>query len=441
MENLFYEDACILAQWMPSLPSCASSQCQVCRYGLLENFLDCGLFDWPYEGNAAQLSSYPASPWQASIFSSTISPSNLCSPLLKCLAQSRQPTMYQVPINSDTTSSLPDLPSSFPSPSSQPSPGFGFSLPSFACSSMDSTDSNLYQEAVNATTVVLRNSTPSRNTASQHIRRFSNAISGCENTDAITSMPDFSSSAFSPPHLPSSSPSSFSQRPPELGFSMPSFACSPMGSTDSYSYLYQEAVDANPVPRNSTPVRDAASNQHIRRFSSVITDCATIDATSVPGLSSSSFSQPDLPCSSPSPILQPPPGISMPSFPCSSADSTDSYPYQEVVDAKPVLRSSTTVRNVASRQQIRRFSCVIAGCERRCVSRYHLGVHIKAHNTKPKRSLPCTMGCSETFSRLHDRLRHEVGQHGKVCEFTCYECGRFFSMQTTLNSHKCAPPP
>jgi 5-methylcytosine-specific restriction endonuclease McrA len=34
-------------------------------------------------------------------------------------------------------------------------------------------------------------------------------------------------------------------------------------------------------------------------------------------------------------------------------------------------------------------------------------------------------------------LRHEVTQHGKVCEFICTDCGRFFSSQKTLDNHKC----
>jgi hypothetical protein len=85
----------------------------------------------------------------------------------------------------------------------------------------------------------------------------------------------------------------------------------------------------------------------------------------------------------------------------------------------------------------RRFPCLVAGCVRRFTSQYTLKVHMEAHKPKPRVAFPCTMGCSETFSRQHDRLRHEVAKHGKVCEFLCNECGRFFSSSKTLGNHRC----
>ncbi|KAG7085756.1 hypothetical protein E1B28_003299 [Marasmius oreades] len=85
----------------------------------------------------------------------------------------------------------------------------------------------------------------------------------------------------------------------------------------------------------------------------------------------------------------------------------------------------------------RRFPCLLPGCERRFTSRYTLKVHMEAHKPKPKVTFPCTHGCSERFSRQHDRLRHEVAKHGKVCEFSCDDCGRFFSTGKTLGNHKC----
>jgi hypothetical protein len=87
--------------------------------------------------------------------------------------------------------------------------------------------------------------------------------------------------------------------------------------------------------------------------------------------------------------------------------------------------------------QKRRFPCGIPGCARRFTSQYTLKVHMEAHKPKPKVSFPCTEGCSERFSRQHDRLRHEVAKHGKVCEFSCDDCGRFFSTKKTLGNHKC----
>lgn len=85
----------------------------------------------------------------------------------------------------------------------------------------------------------------------------------------------------------------------------------------------------------------------------------------------------------------------------------------------------------------RKFLCLLPGCERRFTSQYTLKVHMEAHKPKPKVSYPCTHGCSERFSRQHDRLRHEVAKHGKVCEFSCEACGRFFSSSKTLGNHKC----
>jgi hypothetical protein len=90
-----------------------------------------------------------------------------------------------------------------------------------------------------------------------------------------------------------------------------------------------------------------------------------------------------------------------------------------------------------SGDQRHRFRCLKSECNRRFTSQYTLKVHMDAHKAKPRVVLPCTLGCSEHFSRRHDRLRHEVIQHGKVCEFTCDDCGRFFSSQKTLGNHKC----
>ncbi|KAF9005230.1 hypothetical protein BDQ17DRAFT_385409 [Cyathus striatus] len=85
----------------------------------------------------------------------------------------------------------------------------------------------------------------------------------------------------------------------------------------------------------------------------------------------------------------------------------------------------------------RRFPCLIIGCNRRFTSQYTLKVHMEAHKPKPRVTFPCTLGCTERFSRQHDRLRHEVAKHGKICEFLCDECGRFFSSKKTLGNHKC----
>ena len=120
---------------------------------------------------------------------------------------------------------------------------------------------------------------------------------------------------------------------------------------------------------------------------------------------------------------------SSPTPSCSSLDPTD-------IKTSPSRDSSPIpIRNETDHR--RRFPCLIIGCERRFTSQYTLKVHMEAHKPKPRSSFPCTLGCAEKFSRQHDRLRHEVAKHGKICEFSCEECGRFFSTRKTLSNHKC----
>ncbi|TFK46754.1 hypothetical protein OE88DRAFT_1739098 [Heliocybe sulcata] len=89
-------------------------------------------------------------------------------------------------------------------------------------------------------------------------------------------------------------------------------------------------------------------------------------------------------------------------------------------------------------QRIRRHPCLHPGCTRKFTSEYTRRVHMEAHKPKVRKCVPCTIdGCKEVFSRRHDRLRHEVSQHGKVCEWLCKECSRFFSSQRRLENHKC----
>ena len=57
---------------------------------------------------------------------------------------------------------------------------------------------------------------------------------------------------------------------------------------------------------------------------------------------------------------------------------------------------------------------------------------------RPKKRYSCTMGCSQAFSRQHDRLRHEVLKHDKRCKWSCQTCGRFFSSESRLHSHICS---
>ncbi|KAH6904856.1 hypothetical protein BKA70DRAFT_1373276 [Coprinopsis sp. MPI-PUGE-AT-0042] len=105
--------------------------------------------------------------------------------------------------------------------------------------------------------------------------------------------------------------------------------------------------------------------------------------------------------------------------------------------ASSISRDVSPLRGENEKPDRRRFPCHIIGCERKFTSQYTLKVHMEAHKPKPRVSFPCTEGCSERFSRQHDRLRHEVAKHGKVCEFLCDDCGRFFSTKKTLGNHKC----
>ncbi|THU95592.1 hypothetical protein K435DRAFT_124222 [Dendrothele bispora CBS 962.96] len=55
---------------------------------------------------------------------------------------------------------------------------------------------------------------------------------------------------------------------------------------------------------------------------------------------------------------------------------------------------------------------------------------------KKKKRFPCSL-CEETFSRRHDMMRHESAQHGKIQEWTCEKCRRFFSSEAMLMVHRC----
>ncbi|KAJ3832041.1 hypothetical protein F5878DRAFT_635675 [Lentinula raphanica] len=124
------------------------------------------------------------------------------------------------------------------------------------------------------------------------------------------------------------------------------------------------------------------------------------------------------------------------SSPISDDSFTRASPRSPIRTPSPPSDSASTSSS-AQLDHRRRFPCLLPGCSRRFTSQYTLKVHTEAHRPKPKVSFPCTLGCSERFSRQHDRLRHEVAKHGKVCEFSCHACGRFFSTSKTLGNHRC----
>lgn len=100
---------------------------------------------------------------------------------------------------------------------------------------------------------------------------------------------------------------------------------------------------------------------------------------------------------------------------------------------------SSSESNKGPKKRSKHFRCEYSSCDRRFTSEYTRKVHMKTHEPKAKKAFHCTMGCSEVFSRQHDRFRHEVIQHGKVCEYVCAEstCRRYFSSARMLENHKC----
>ncbi|KAJ7650915.1 hypothetical protein FB45DRAFT_1078170 [Roridomyces roridus] len=59
----------------------------------------------------------------------------------------------------------------------------------------------------------------------------------------------------------------------------------------------------------------------------------------------------------------------------------------------------------------------------------------RKQSNQTRTRFPCTMGCVLAFSRRHDRLRHEVSQHGRPKQWECDLCAKFFSSQKTLEKH------
>ncbi|KAJ7112743.1 hypothetical protein C8R43DRAFT_1138805 [Mycena crocata] len=105
----------------------------------------------------------------------------------------------------------------------------------------------------------------------------------------------------------------------------------------------------------------------------------------------------------------------LPSDADSSAD--DSTPTSPANAGTPVSsrsspsRSSTPQRSSGSRRDLR---CPHPTCDLYFATSYKLAKHTTTHAPKSPKQFPCTMGCALEFSRKHDRLRHEVAQHGRI---------------------------
>lgn len=141
------------------------------------------------------------------------------------------------------------------------------------------------------------------------------------------------------------------------------------------------------------------------------------------------------------------PSSLIPPSPCpsdSSGEEEDHHHHHHSADEESSSgRKSSNLKGKRRRHRSRSlseytFHCPYPSCDRVFRSEYTCRVHTSVHKPKPKKVVSCTYPeCRETFTRQHDRLRHEVSQHGKVCEWTCGVCQKFFSSQVMLDKHKC----
>ncbi|KAJ7049041.1 hypothetical protein C8F01DRAFT_791610 [Mycena amicta] len=116
-----------------------------------------------------------------------------------------------------------------------------------------------------------------------------------------------------------------------------------------------------------------------------------------------------------------------------SSEASPSSPSSSSSSSSPRSPASMPLR----RKRPTSLRCPEPHCDRAFTSQYTLAKHVKAHERKEKKYFPCSLGCAMRFSRKHDRLRHEVTQHGRLCEWGCPICLGFFSSESTLNKHKC----
>ncbi len=144
------------------------------------------------------------------------------------------------------------------------------------------------------------------------------------------------------------------------------------------------------------------------------------------------------PSRSPSPSLSVSPGPS-----CSSAHPDVPQATDAPISGEfsPAQSKNDPTKAMRHWQLQPRFPCSIEGCERRLTTQHLLRIHMEAHKPKPKALFPCRLGCSKKYSRNHDRLRHEVEKHGKVCKFKCESCGKSMWRKKALEKHECPEAP
>ncbi|KAJ7626862.1 hypothetical protein FB45DRAFT_699385, partial [Roridomyces roridus] len=80
--------------------------------------------------------------------------------------------------------------------------------------------------------------------------------------------------------------------------------------------------------------------------------------------------------------------------------------------------------------------CTYPSCKRVLTNPYTHQIHMRTHIRVPSpKTFTCTLGCGESFTRRHDRQRHEVALHGKKCKDVCAKCERSFASRQTLDRH------
>jgi hypothetical protein len=142
---------------------------------------------------------------------------------------------------------------------------------------------------------------------------------------------------------------------------------------------------------------------------------------------------------SPSRSVSPGPSCSSAPFDVPQATARDGLISREI---SPAQSENDPAKVMPRHWQLQpRFPCSIEGCERRLTTQHLLRIHMEAHKPKPKALFPCRLGCSKKYSRNHDRLRHEVEKHGKVCKFKCESCGKSMWRKKALEKHECPVAP
>ncbi|KAF8957842.1 hypothetical protein BDZ97DRAFT_79063 [Flammula alnicola] len=143
-------------------------------------------------------------------------------------------------------------------------------------------------------------------------------------------------------------------------------------------------------------------------------------------------------CPSPSTSMSLSTPDSRTTLPNESSPAENNLPDLDESSATSSPSPDTPAQLSTVQQRWRRVACLHPGCDRQFVSAHTRRIHMRTHEPKARQYFPCTMGCSEAFSRQHDRMRHEVTKHGRECKWSCKLCRRFFSFEKTLKNHKCS---